>query len=281
MIHGFFLHLFSIDFYHSAFVFNNFHISLDYHHMFRSNCNAARQYKILFNRPHNFFSPILFFSLDRKGKRLQARSSIWSARQRFSTLLWRLIYLQDMVEKKKTRLCLSEKYMNITLKMIKYFVSNCETCQKKKCKPNKGLVVQPLKTHNYGSRGQVDLISMESSPDRNFINILNYQDHFTKFLFLKPLKSRKAAETAYNVIDILTVMGAPTILQSDNGREFTAAVVNELKEMWPQLTIVHGKARHPQSQGSVVDNNTSQWAEGLRFVMLQKISFPHRNLNNR
>ena len=116
--------------------------------------------------------------------------------------------------------------------------------KEKKCKPNKRLVVRPLKTHNYGSRGQGDL-RIESSPDRNFINILNYQDHFTKFLFLKPLKYQTTAETAYNLIDIFTVMGALTILQSDNGCEFTAAVVNELKEMWPQLTIVHGKARHP------------------------------------
>jgi hypothetical protein len=30
-----------------------------------------------------------------------------------------------------------------------------------------------------------------------------------------------------------------------------------------------------------IDNNTTQWAEGLRFVMLQKNSSPHRSLGNR
>ena len=52
-------------------------------------------------------------------------------------------------------------------------------------------------------------------------------------------------------MDIFLLLGAPTILQSDNGSEFTSQVISELKDLWPDLTIVHGKPRHPQSQGSV------------------------------
>ena len=197
---------------------------------------------------------------------------------------------------KKMRQCVNEKYCNVSEKMVGVFLSNCETCQRKKVKPNKGLVVKPLCSSGLSSRGQVDLVNMESQPDRGYVNIMNYQDHFTKFNVLRPLKSRSASEVAYNLIDIFTFMGAPCILQSDNGREFAAKVVYELKEMWPSLMIVHGRPRHPQSQGSVersnsdikqmliawtVDNESSQWAEGLRFVMLQKNSSPHRNLNGR
>jgi transposase InsO family protein len=40
------------------------------------------------------------------------------------------------------------------------------------------------------------------------------------------------------------------ILQSDNGREFTANIITDLKSLWPDLKIVHGRPRHPQSQGS-------------------------------
>jgi len=43
------------------------------------------------------------------------------------------------------------------------------------------------------------------------------------------------------------MFGAPHILQSDNGREFTASIITELKELWPELVIVHGKPRHPHS----------------------------------
>jgi hypothetical protein len=45
------------------------------------------------------------------------------------------------------------------------------------------------------------------------------------------------------------------IFQSDNGREFTANIIKELKDMWPDCTLVHGKPRHPQSQGSVERGN--------------------------
>ncbi|CAF2198458.1 unnamed protein product [Rotaria magnacalcarata] len=136
---------------------------------------------------------------------------------------------------------------------------------------------------------------MQSSPDGKFKFILNYQDHFTKFCILRPLKSKTAAEVAYNLLDIFTTFGAPAILQSDNGREFVAKVIEELALIWKDLKIVHGKPRHPQSQGSaersnqdtkqllgtwIRENNSTKWAEGLRFVQFQKNSCFHRVLNN-
>ena len=75
--------------------------------------------------------------------------------------------------------------------------------------------------------------------------------------------------------------GAPTILQSDNGSEFTANIITELKQLWPDMKLVHGKPRHPQSQGSVErangdtkdmlvawlsDNNFKDWTTGIKFV---------------
>ena len=47
------------------------------------------------------------------------------------------------------------------------------------------------------------------------------------------------------------LFGAPQILQSDNGSEFTAHVIGELKLLWPDLLTVDVRPRHPQSQGSV------------------------------
>ncbi|CAF1453137.1 unnamed protein product [Rotaria magnacalcarata] len=159
----------------------------------------------------------------------------------------------------------------------------------------KNKLIRPILSNDFHSRGQVDLIDMQSSPDGKFKFILNYQDHFTKFCILRPLKSKTAAEVAYNLLDIFTTFGAPAILQSDNGREFVAKVIEELALIWKDLKIVHGKPRHPQSQGSaersnqdtkqllgtwIRENNSTKWAEGLRFVQFQKNSCFHRVLNN-
>ncbi|XP_063596233.1 uncharacterized protein LOC134773086 [Penaeus indicus] len=82
--------------------------------------------------------------------------------------------------------------------------------------------------------------------------------------------------------DIFLLFGALYILQSDNGAGFTAEVISELKIIWPKLVLVHGKPRHPQSQGSVVawmgDNNITDWSIGIKFVQFQKNSSLHAGI---
>lgn len=87
------------------------------------------------------------------------------------------------------------------------------------------------------------------------------------------------------MIYIFLTIGAPCIVQSDNGREFVNNVISELASLWPELKIVHEKPRHSQSQGSVEranqdienmigswmkDNVSKKWSEGLRYVQFMK-----------
>lgn len=186
---------------------------------------------------------------------------------------------------------LSAKYANITRNVIMLFNSLCMECLKKKGRPcTKGVVVKPILSKDYGSRGQVDLLDMQSMTSGNYKWIMVYQDHLTKFCVLRPLTSKRAAEVAHQLMDIFLLLGAPSILQSDNGAEFTASIITELKLMWPDLLIVHGKPRHPQSQGSVErlnsdvknmliawmnDNKSNEWQIGLKFVQFSKNASPH------
>ena len=139
----------------------------------------------------------------------------------------------------------NKKYANVTRDGLNLFKEMCEECQLKKRKiAGKGLVFKPLLSKDFNSRGQVDLVDMQSMRDGD---ILHYQDHLTKFAVLRPLTSKLAAEVGFQLLDIFLLYGAPHILQSDNGREFTANIIKELKDMWPDCTLVHGKPRHPQS----------------------------------
>lgn len=87
------------------------------------------------------------------------------------------------------------------------------------------------------------------------------------------------------LIHIFTIQGAPMILQSDNGREFVADIIDQVMAMWPGVIIVNGRPRHPQSQGSVEranqdiepmignwmnENQTKNWVLGLNFIQLAK-----------
>ena len=142
-------------------------------------------------------------------------------------------------------------------------------------------------------QGQLDLMDYQSMPDGIWKWVMHYQDHHNKLSYLNPLSSKCAREVALRLVDIFTLIGAPCILQMDNGREFVAKVVEELKLIWPGMAIVHGKPRHPQSQGSVerangdvhtmlslwmTDNNSKNWALGLKFVQMQKNNSYHTTI---
>ena len=100
----------------------------------------------------------------------------------------------------------------------------------------------------------MDLIDFQASNEVNlpYKFLLVYQDHLTKFIVLRPLKRKTAEEVVRTLMDIFCLIGSPHILQSDNGREFkNINLATMIRELWPGCKIVHGKPRHPESQGSV------------------------------
>ena len=153
-----------------------------------------------------------------------------------------------------------------------------------------GIVVRPILTNDLNQRGQVDLIDFQSLPDGEYKFILHYQEHLTKFSVLRPLMTKTAKEVAKVLFSIFLDFGAPHVLQSDNGREFTANIIKDLSLLWNKLVFVNGRPRHPQSQGSVEranatvknslvpwmrDNKTKCWSIGLPIIQWQLNSTYH------
>jgi len=85
---------------------------------------------------------------------------------------------------------------------------------------NRKLVIKPITSNNFNERGQVYLIDFQSFPDGKNKWILNYQDHNTKCISLRPMESKRALEVGTQLLSIFLTFGAPTILQSDNDRKF-------------------------------------------------------------
>ena len=78
---------------------------------------------------------------------------------------------------KRTEKELDKTYANITREQIKLFLARCQNCQLKKSKHNKGVVVRPIMSSRFNSRGQVDLIDLQSQPDGDYRYIA---DHIAK-----------------------------------------------------------------------------------------------------
>ena len=66
---------------------------------------------------------------------------------------------------------------------------------------------------------------MQSNADGDYKWILVYEDHLTKYCILLPRTTKSAEETAKKLMFIFSILAAPLILHSDNGREF----VNQVK----------------------------------------------------
>lgn len=105
---------------------------------------------------------------------------------------------------------------------------------------------------------------------------------------------KKRAEVALQILDIFLIFGAPVVLQSHDGIELINEVTQELKYLWPQLSLVHGKPGQSQSQdlaeysrGSIeemliecmIDNNSWDCSLGIRFVQFSKNSDHHSRIS--
>lgn len=127
------------------------------------------------------------------------------------------------------------------------------------------MLVKPIVTKGFNSRGQVDLTDFQSSPDGKYKWLINYQGYATKFLHLRHLKSKDALNVADELFKIFFTFDVPCILQNDNSREFVASVIKHLDSIWPHWKIIHGRLRHPQMHDSVeranadVENMLRAW----------------------
>lgn len=160
------------------------------------------------------------------------------------------------------------------------YVKQCALCSTHKGK-SKQSPSRPIVSTNFLTRVQVDLTYMGSVPDGVYKWICHARDHFTKFSWTGPLKSKSTTEVAKFLYNIFIVFGAPIILQTDNGTEFTSSVIAELMSLWPRTKIIRGRPRHPQSQGAVERanavlknklatwmevNRSKHWTKGLPLV---------------
>lgn len=183
---------------------------------------------------------------------------------------------------------------------ITIFLTMCKTCLAKKNTPKKSPVTKPMlksmnnlnisKKQTNSRSGQIDLVDFQTLPDEEYKWLLQYQDHFTKYYFLRPLKSNQAKEVANEILKIILEVGCPNILQSDSGPDFTDAVLTEITNLWPACKIVAGKT---QNQGSIesakqslkdminswmADNKSTNWSFGCYFVQFRKNMTHHPSI---
>ena len=70
---------------------------------------------------------------------------------------------------------------------------------------------------------------MSYAPDGEFKYICHIRDYFSRFFWAKAITSKRAVEVAAYLFELFhSISSSPTILQSNNGKEFCALVIKEL-----------------------------------------------------
>ena len=202
---------------------------------------------------------------------------------------------------------------NIPRDLCKLFTDCCLSCISvmKAKKPVAG--IKNIVTDGFGVRGQVDLIDFQSMPDGQFKFLLNYIDHGIKKLMSIPLVAKRVSAAAVALLTIFTEQGPPTILQADNGGEFSGSaldhkdrqvfldyeyvdqIISEVKLIWPECHLVRGSPRHSESNGGVErvnqtvqkklgawmkENKSKHWSIGCKIVQWRYNTQEHRTIKD-
>ena len=167
---------------------------------------------------------------------------------------------------------ISEKYLGISFNDVNQFVKSLEIAQLSK-RPRKPVIIRPLRISQPNRKWQIDLIDMRGvANDRinhGFVWILTCVDVFTKKVRLEGAKRKSSFQDDGEVANVYSALKSvltripaherPSVIQSDNGKEFKSEVENLLKEYG--IKHVFSDAYKPTSQ-SVVER-MNQTVKGM------------------
>lgn len=150
------------------------------------------------------------------------------------------------------------------------FIASCPTCQKVRL--GQGSVVGAVKTtavEEPFTVVAVDVIGPLPEDSRTLSKyVLVAIDGFSRFVELFPCRDTSAAEAARALLQLFGRYGAPRAVRSDQGPQFTAAVLRELLQLMgvgQQFTVAY----RPQSNG-IVERVNGEVLRHLRAIVMDR-----------
>jgi hypothetical protein len=102
--------------------------------------------------------------------------------------------LKDHSGKRITWESVKECYSNISRDVCGLYCALCQ-CTVNQRLPGRPEGIKPILSKTFNDRGQMDLIDMQSNMYDGFTWILHYQDHLTKFSYLRALQNKRVSNT--------------------------------------------------------------------------------------
>ena len=144
-------------------------------------------------------------------------------------------------------------YPGFTESLINH-IKNCLTCVQVKPIPESHRT-PPLETMMTDAGLPADALQIDIvgqlSPSAGYKYILTAIDVFSRYLFAVPLRDQSAESTARALVGIfLKHAYIPTTIVTDQGSNFTSAMIRELADLL-EIQLKHATVKHPQTVGVV------------------------------
>ena len=154
-------------------------------------------------------------------------------------------------DSKKTYNMIYERHIGITQDEVKKYVRNCPTCIRNTSIKEK-TDITPVVSDGPLQHIQIDLVDFLSYAEHNdgYSYVLTMIDIFSRYVWAIPLCDKEGGTIHTELLKFFMNFGPVTKLQADNGSEFITTVLKHTCEVFG-IKLVHGRARHPQSQGKI------------------------------
>jgi len=111
---------------------------------------------------------------------------------------------------------------------VKYFVKTCVKCQLSKGYPVKSTPLRGIETQEPGELLHLDLIGPLPKSKEGHTYVLVILDNFSRFVVLRPLYQKTAAEVTVALLEYIGIFGVPGRIHTDNGTEFRNSLNSNL-----------------------------------------------------
>ena len=154
---------------------------------------------------------------------------------------------------RKVNIHLREEYSGISHASVQDTLDESRHYQLPKATFANKPIPKSIKAKAVQDRHQIDLLDMGKwrikHGQATYRYILTILDVFSRYLWLRPLKSKHSTEIAKHLEDIYIEHGQLKVIQLDQGKEFKGAVQKLMESL--RLKIIQISLYHPQSQGKV------------------------------
>ena len=221
--------------------------------------------------------------LSKGGKQLVSMASIYElvgVREDKRKEYLRALFRDEMTGGYRRKASLYEKVKTRTLgvsqRFVEKFVRDQEVAQLTRPVNKEGRVVSPIITKRPMEMMQVDLIDLSRFPYKNVLNhtvILVCIDLFSKYVLLRPLRTKESTNVALAFKNILHNGFVPEVVQSDAGSEFKGGPFQEICRRHG-IKQKFGTAGKPNTQGGVERvNGTIKRAVFADFIQKNNTDF--------